>query len=112
MSGIEEFKQYNESEHRMLSDRIKSISFINKALMLLLLTVFSVMLTILLSINRYTEKAYNVRVKTFDMVKILQKSADKNYAWIHKIYDKEISKNTLRSKENKIKINKLESWKK
>jgi len=100
MSELDELKEVNEAEHKTLSNSIKSIGLVNKVLMVILIGIFGVMLTVLLSINSYSKAAYNVRVETFNSVILLKKAADKNSDWIHRIYDTEISKNTTRSKHN------------
>ena len=104
VNDLADLRRENESEHASLSDRIKSIGLVNKALMIILVAIFGVMLTLLLSINRYSERAYNVRVKTFNSVEMLREITNKNSDWIKQIYKSEIHVNTLRSEDNKTKI--------
>ena len=107
MSELDELKDVNEAEHKTLSNSIKSIGLVNKVLMIILIGIFGVMLTVLLSINNYSRDAYNIRVKTFNSIEILKESANKNSVWIHTIYTNEIHRNTLRSEDNAKKIIKL-----
>lgn len=107
MSELDELREVNDAEHKTLSSSIKSIGLVNKVLMVILIGIFGVMLTVLLSINYYSRAAYSVRVKTFNSIEMLKKTADKNSVWIHKIYTNEIHMNTLRSKKNSKVLKKL-----
>lgn len=104
MGEIDNLRKENDKEHDSLSDRIKSIGLVNKALMIILVAIFGVMLTLLLSINHYSEQAYNVRVKTFDSIESLKGITTQNMDWIKHIYKYEIHTNTIRSKSNSSRI--------
>ena len=96
MTEIEEFKKINDAQHKALSTKIDNIGATNKILLSIIAVIFAVMLTVLLSINRYSEKAYNVRVETLKIVDKVN------------MYDKEINKNTKDIKSNSLRIGKVE----
>jgi cell division protein FtsL len=108
MSELDELKKINAAEHESLQSKLNNIGMVNKILLGVLVAIFTVMLTVLLSINRYSEKAYNVRVETFKIIQKVVKETNQNIDWTHEIYNNEISKNTVRSKNNSKRLDKVE----
>jgi len=126
MSELNELKEINETQHKALLERINtvdasllqrinSIGLVNKVLLTVIIALFSIILTILLSINRYSEKAYKVRVETLSTMQTILDTTNHNALWTHRVYNEEISKNTVRSannekelKDHEIRITKVE----
>jgi len=111
MSEVSELREINDAQHKALLERINtvdasllqrinSIGLINKILLTVIIALFSIILTVLLSINKYSEKAYKVRVETLSTMQTILDTTNNNIKWTHSIYNKEISKNTKRSIDN------------
>ena len=97
MSEIDEFKEVNDAQHKELSAKIGNIGTTNKILLSVIAIIFAAMLTVLLSINRYSEKAYGVRVETLQIVNKVS------------AHEAQITDNTKRSIDNQKRITKVET---
>ena len=97
MNEIEKFKEVNDAQHKALSVKIANIGTTNKILLSVIAIIFAAMLTVLLSINRYSEKAYNVRVETLQIVNRVNE------------HENQITDNTKRSIDNQKRITKVET---
>jgi len=115
MSEVSELKEINDAQHEALLERINtvdasliqrinSIGLINKVLLTVIIALFSIILTVLLSINKYSEKAYKVRVETLSTMQTILDTTNHNVLWTHRVYNEEISKNTVRSVNNEKKL--------
>lgn len=80
MSDLESTLIKNNADHEIMKNQIKNIGIVNKALLGVLIALFGVMLTVLLSIKNYSKDSYVVRVETLkttnDIIKLVKYNAD------------------------------------
>jgi len=82
MDGLDELKIENRAEHKMLTEKIKNIGIVNKALLGILVALFAVMLSVLFSIREYSKESFNVRVETLNVTSGLIKTINNNVKMI------------------------------
>jgi len=82
MEGLDKLMIENRAEHKLMSEKIKNIGIVNKALLGILVALFAVMLSVLFSIKEYSKESFNVRVETLSVTNELAKTINNNVKMI------------------------------